>query len=598
VVLSWITGYRIPFTHIPVQSYVPSLCKHDDFETKIIRQHVTNLLCKGVISKCEHRIGEFLSSVFLVPKPNGSHRFILNLKRLNKFIEAPHFKLEDLRSVLSLIRPDCYMGTIDLQDAYYHVPIHNEYKKYLRFEIDNELYEFNCLPFGLCTAPYVFTKILKPVVANLRKEGIFLVCYLDDIWCKEKSSTLCDQNMLRIKQRLQLLGFTVNEQKCSPGSSQAVKYLGFILDSKKFKIVLPKSKEKQVLTKLQNIDSISKISIRFFAELIGTLVSVKYAVPYSQMHSRMLERAKTHELRRNNGDFDAKMRVPTNCRLELDWWKSAIMDAECPIRVDSYECVIFTDASTTGWGAYTSGTSTHGWWSESEIKLHINELELLAILYGLRSLCSHCRNNQILIRCDNTTAISYVNRQGGTKFFNLNMRAKQIWDWCAERNNWLFVTYIPSAKNYLADQESRSLDTNSEWSLSHNAFQAIVKEFGNPEIDLFATRLNAKCKRFVSWIPDPNSESVDSFTLHWGKVYFYAFPPFCLVGRVIRKIILENANGIIVVPKWSTQPWFSEFMNMVGNNFIEFSPDETLLLSPFREPHPLWRTISLVAGKF
>lgn len=83
---------------------------------------------KRVLLKCKYCKDQFLSSYFLVPKPDGgSNRFIFNLKKLNKFINPPHFKLEDIRSVLSLISPGDFMGCLDLKDAYFVVPIYKEH---------------------------------------------------------------------------------------------------------------------------------------------------------------------------------------------------------------------------------------------------------------------------------------------------------------------------------------------------------------------------------------------------------------------------------------------------------------------------------------
>ena len=82
-----------------------------------------------------------------------------------------HFKLEDRRTVVKLVTPYCFMATLDLKNAYYLVSIANADHKFLRFCFNNQLYEFTCLPFGLNTTAYTFTKILKPVVAYLRFKG-------------------------------------------------------------------------------------------------------------------------------------------------------------------------------------------------------------------------------------------------------------------------------------------------------------------------------------------------------------------------------------------------------------------------------------------
>nr|CAH7731121.1 unnamed protein product [Callosobruchus chinensis] len=133
-------------------------------------------------SECQYEPGEFLSSYFLAKKPNGKSRFILNLKELNKFIHGPHFKLENYRSLLKLLSHNSYLGNIDMKDAYYMIAVNDNYKKYLRFLFKDKRYQFNCLPFGLNIAPYIFTKLLKPLVTLLRKlkNMLFIIC-LDDI---------------------------------------------------------------------------------------------------------------------------------------------------------------------------------------------------------------------------------------------------------------------------------------------------------------------------------------------------------------------------------------------------------------------------------
>jgi hypothetical protein len=118
------------------------------------------------ISKVEAVERQFISPIFVVPKPDGSGRFILNLKELNSYMNNEHFKMEYHRTVISLRRKDWYMAKIDLQDAYYSVPVATKDRKYLGFIYKGQLYQFNCLPFGLCTAPQIFTKIMIPVLSK------------------------------------------------------------------------------------------------------------------------------------------------------------------------------------------------------------------------------------------------------------------------------------------------------------------------------------------------------------------------------------------------------------------------------------------------
>lgn len=159
-VLSWVQGYKIPFNSIPYQKRPPKPPKLSEENEKLYCESISNLLKIGAIKhvkKCKHN--------FLRKKPNGMLRFILNLKKLNEFISPPHFKLEDTRTVKNLLSKNCWLASIDLKDAYFSVPIHKKHKKFIRFKYKNQLFECQCLPFGLCSALYVFTKSLKPVIA-------------------------------------------------------------------------------------------------------------------------------------------------------------------------------------------------------------------------------------------------------------------------------------------------------------------------------------------------------------------------------------------------------------------------------------------------
>lgn len=68
---------------------------------------------------------------------------------------------------------------------------------------------------------------------------------------------------------------------------------------------------------------------------------------------------------------------------------------------------------------------------------------------------------------------------------------------------------------------------------------------------MFASHINKKCAKYISWHKDPDAFAVDSFTVPWTKIFFYAFPPFSVVLKALRKIISEKAKGIMVVLVYS-----------------------------------------------
>ena len=594
-IIQTVKGYKTPFVHKPQQFIVPAEPIFSKFETKACEKAINILLEKGAVSACSPKKQQFISTYFLREKSNGEYRFILNLKRLNEFIQPCHFKMENIKTALKLMTRNCYMSKIDLKDSYFLIPIHDKFKKYLRFVFQTKMYEFNALPFGLSTAPYVFTKLMKPIIEYLREKGFVSVIYLDDILMFSDSIKGCIENFENTRILIESLGLIINYDKSELSPSHQCKFLGFILDSQDYSLYLTKEKRDKIKNLLNILYNLNSSTIRCVAQTIGTLISACPAVEYSWLYTKRLEREKFLALINNNGDFDKYMEINKSMKTDMKWWLTHIDSAKCFIKDNDYCLEIYTDASLTGWGVFCNGEKAHGWWENSNSD-HINVLELKAAFLGLRCFARDKRNCQILMRIDNTTAISYINKMGGIQYENLNNCARTIWQWCERRKIHIFASYISSKDNVYADLESRILPPETEWTLANSAFNLICKKFGTPKIDLFATYLNTKCKVFVSWKRDPKSFAIDAFTLSWKKFYFYAFPSFSVILNVLRKIVLDRAEGIVVVPYWPTQPWFPVYKSLAISPIILFDADDYLLTSPYSQKHPLARKLSLAAA--
>ena len=75
--------------------------------------------------------------------------------------------------------------------------------------------------------------------------------------------------------------------------------------------------------------------------------------------------------------------------------------------------------------------------------------------------------------------------------------------------------------------------------------------------------MNGQLPCYVSWKPDPGASYTDAFTIPWTDYLFYAFAPFSIILRCVQKIELEKAKGMLVVPNWPTQPWYTKLMQMI-----------------------------------
>ncbi|CAI7896926.1 unnamed protein product [Closterium sp. NIES-54] len=153
-------------------------------------------------------------------------RLILDLRKVNANLIVPKFKYEGLSRVADLARVGDWMFSIDLKSGYHHMDIHPSCWKFLGFEFDKCTYAFRSLPFGLTTAPFVFTQLIKQLARRWREQGIRIIPYVDDILflCQSKAhaQAICQRVILDLKEA----GFVINAKKSQLPPSQRLRFLG------------------------------------------------------------------------------------------------------------------------------------------------------------------------------------------------------------------------------------------------------------------------------------------------------------------------------------------------------------------------------------
>ena len=595
-ILQIVSGVKLEFNNsvAPVQhSGRPSV--FNSHQHSIVNAEIAKLLAKGVIVPAAQETEEFISTIFLRPKKDGTHRTILNLKACNEFIAYHHFKMDTLEAAVNMMRPGCFMASVDLKDAYYTVPIHPSHQKYLKFCFDSAFYKYTCLPNGLASAPRIFTKLLKPVYATLRSMGHLNSGYIDDSYLQGDNSKECHRNVIDTIMLFTKLGFHIHPEKSVFIPSQKLTFLGFVLDSIAMTVTPTGEKVQRILSVCTTLLQTQMPTIRQVAEVIGTLVSNFPGAQYGPLHYRHLERDKYLALLANKGDYGGIMQLSPPALTELKWWRDNAATLKRDIQHDHPSSSIQSDASTLGWGAVFGTRKTGGRWTPSEAEYHINILELLAAFFALKCFCSHMSNCHIQIQIDNTTAVAYINNMGGSKSKELNQLAVQIWEWCIIRNIWLSAVHIPGRLNTGADEKSRVFSDNHEWMLNKHSFDKILLRHPGLDFDLFASRLNYQISRYCSWQADPNSTHVDAFTMNWNGLKFYAFPPFSLLPRCLQKISQDRAQGILIAPLWPTQTWFPVLLRHLCDQPWILLPRPNLLQHPSRSsPHPLHKNLHLM----
>ena len=133
-----------------------------------------------------------------------------------------------------------------------------------------------------------------------------------------------------------------------------------------------------------------------------------------------------------------------------------------------------------------------------------------------------------------------------------------------ERNVLCKARHIPGVLNICADQLSRSLTpVSTEWSLNPCVTTKIWQEFGTPAVDLFATCLNNRLPVYMSPCPDQKALAIDALFQDWDGLNAYAFPPWPVLGKVVRKISLTNCSVLLIAPFWPRQSWFIPLLDLL-----------------------------------
>ena len=582
---------KIPVQHTSPPNTLPLS------QSEKIEEAINCLKTKKVISLCNAEPREFISPIFTLNKKDGNIRLILNLKKLNDSVEYHHFKMDNIYTVLKLVSRDCWMSSLDLKDAYYSVPIHPESQSFLKFYYNGNLYKFQVFPNGLSSCPRRFTKLLKPVLATLRLEGHVIVIYIDDLLVIGTTYEQCVRSVIESFKLLESLGFVIHPEKSSFVPKQCITFLGFKINSVTMTLRLTEEKARKLMDLITKaLQSPNNIQIREIARIIGHMVSSFPAVKYGPLYYRNLEHDKTSALKQSKGNYDGHMNISKNSVCELNWWLHNVNTSFNTIEIPPVDAVVYSDASLQGWGAALGEQSTGGGWAQSE-KNHINILELKAALFALKSFASEIKEKHVKIMIDNSSAVFIINNMGTSHNDTCNSIALEILEFCIQNQIRLTAAHLPGSWNVVADRESRTLYRDAEWMLNPKDLASALEQLQfQPEIDLFASRLNKQFKNYCSYRPDPEASHIDAFSISWEKLNFYGFPPFSCLLKTLRKIIQERAKGIIVIPNWPTQVWYPLVKPLLLKPPQRLHPSKTLLHLPTNpeEVHPLHKKLEIL----
>lgn len=521
----------------------------------LIRSFLRDLLQAGAIVKTSFIA--FQARLFSVPKKGTSkRRVILDISLLNKSIVCPKFKMTTIRQVRQVLPRGCWTASVDLKDAYWHVPVHRSFQKFLGFSIEGQRYRFRVLPFGLNVAPLIFTRVSRVILKILRLKGISVLAYLDDwlIWAPNFAE--CQKATWEVVDLLKKMGFLINDEKSRLKPSRRFTWLGLRWTTKSSRLSLPPASRKEITRDIRLFVERPWSSRRKFERVLGKL---QFASVIDPVCKTLLKEANKFLIKfARRGLRDVRVRTPPQLsRFFRKWFLGAALERSALWRPPPPSLDVHTDASLVGWGFHSSdGRSGSGKWSETFQRLHINVLELATVYIALKAL-RPLPGSHVRVHADNMTTVHCINRRGSSKSPALNSWILSLGLMLRQQRTFLTAFHVAGVSNVVADALSRDQPIDSEWSLDQDSFQWMCTLAAPPQVDLFATHENHQIPNYVSPILDPLAVGKDAFLLDWNRwEVIYLFPPRPMILPVLEKLNDFRGRAYIVAPFWPNQAWF------------------------------------------
>ena len=188
------------------------------------------LVAKNCIREMLPKEEGFFSRVFLVPKRSGNFRLVIDLSELNRLLAPVTFQMDTLAKVKQAAMPGMWATSLDLKDAYHHIPIHDRSQQFLCFQVGNRRFRYLVLPFGLMSAPWVFTEVMKQIKRWSVALRMLLFQYIDDWLNLHFSQTRSRLSTTALVELCLKLGLLVNTAKSELSPTQSIVFLGERLD--------------------------------------------------------------------------------------------------------------------------------------------------------------------------------------------------------------------------------------------------------------------------------------------------------------------------------------------------------------------------------
>ncbi len=552
-------GYRLPFVK-PLPSVWRRNSRMCDKYGDFVEQSIQELLRQGCMVEVSEQ--PWVVCSLSVDDSRDDLRLICNARPTNGSLWVEHFKYENINTARDILQRFGFLFQFDVKSAYPHIRLHRDGWGCFGVWWRGKFYVYTVLPFGLSTAPFVFSKVMKVLINHWRQLGIRVMSFLDDGLGGAASYGLAVAHSTVVRETMAAAGMTAHPTKSSwdpHPSTQA--FLGFTLDLSSGLLGIKLDRVIKIVKCLVQLRRDVCPTPRQLSSLAGRIISLSQVIGNVV---RVMTRDLYVMIYTPGSDWDSPVPWLARAWQEVQFWRQFAIEGGFQRRVQFWpdpvvvDVEFASDASATGLGVVQFQrdvviAETFQPLSLEERGLASAWRELAAVKLGLQSFVDVLRGRAARWLTDSTAAVAIL--EHGSRSRQCHVLAREIFLFCLAHGIRLFPVWIPRALNTEADRRSREVDMN-DWGLTSLAFKRLQERWGVPVVDLFADSLNARVTSFMSFRPQPGALAIDALASVWPKGLLYACPPWALLGRLIRRMQSAPCEVVLIIPVWPQQPWW------------------------------------------
>ena len=346
------------------------LAVHNESSILALTPFVEDWIVRGIITNRNIPTRVFWSRIFHVPKKDGRRRPVLDLSILNLYLKTPNLKMEHLGKILTSVWQSMWATSLDIMDAFLAVMISKVFQKYFCFHFNGVTYMFLRMPFGLTTAPWAFSRLMRPIKSFLRKWGVTVSSFIDDFLNLASTRDLAKQHTFWTKSVLTWLGFSI-EKKSQQTPTQVIEYLGVEINFKELTMALPTEKVDKILSLTRQSIGSASVTRRELESLVGLLLFGHKMMPLGRMHINKVIVWQNQFTRVFSRDTPVKVNLNLLQAL-APFRRRSLLESPQSFRRLVASQTIMTDASNYGWSGVLIPFRASGVWTSTERSYSMN----------------------------------------------------------------------------------------------------------------------------------------------------------------------------------------------------------------------------------